>query len=138
MLQKEFESLTGQTVTSDMYEKYIDPMYMRCGDMDKHAFCALYKKHGENELVRCLMRTIDNLQVALRNRDGELNESMKEKEDIFDTLMECVKSGDMDMVKAYIIARMGYRWYLLVLLAKGMDLEPADRRKIYEMLKGGE
>ena len=138
MLQKEFESLTGQTVTSDMYDNYIDPMYMMCGDMDKREFCALYKEHGESELVRGLMRTIGNLQRTTGGMRKELDESMKEKESIFDTLMECVKSGDMDMVKAYIITKMGYRWYLLRLLEKGMAIEAADRKKIYEMLKGGE
>ena len=61
MLQKEFETLTGKTVTTEDYAA-IDRIYMAAYGMGKQEFCAAWRENDMRAIVDELTSNIDSLE----------------------------------------------------------------------------
>jgi len=125
MLHDEFYQLTNIQVEDDVYNQFIDPMYMSTG-MDKEPFCKDFKKHD-----------LLNSRVALELLDKihELQEKVykleKEKEETVDRLIK------MDDIQAdqLAIRLIGHEQVVYKKLADDYDLRDEDKCLIMRMIE---
>ncbi len=126
MQQKEFEMLTGKTVTAEEYEK-IENAYMALPDMDKHDFC---EKWAAGELTEIVYTLSESVKESLRK--------VEYKELVMKTvaysLLQTAQSTDDEDLKADIkldaIKLVGYGNVVKICLEKGYPLSEQDRRYI--------
>lgn len=76
MLQKEFETLTGKTVTTEEYTA-IDRIYMAAYGMDKQEFCTAWRENDMRAIVDELTKNID----ALEKKADRLAQNLKASEE---------------------------------------------------------
>lgn len=95
MLQKEFEKLTGLTVTAEEYER-IDAIYMAAGDINKDDFCEEWrdKKLGES-------RVIEELHSALNFARNGFESKKMAKELLKRGLKWNAEAGRFEEVQSY-------------------------------------
>lgn len=74
MLQKEFETLTGKTVTTEDYAA-IDRIYMAAYGMDKQEFCAAWRENDMRAIVDELTSNIDSLEKKADTLTQRLHEA---------------------------------------------------------------
>ena len=81
MLKKEFESLTGKTVSDEDFT-LINRIYMAAGEMDKATFCKNWKPELlENPIVAAMTVGTETWIKAQMNTAEELNKAKKECSD---------------------------------------------------------
>ncbi len=126
MQQKEFEMLTGKTVTAEEYEK-IENAYVALPDMDKYDFC---EKWAAGELTEIVCALSESVKESLRK--VELKESVMKT--VAYSLLQTAQSTDDEDLKADIkldaIKLVGYGNVVKICLEKGYPLSEQDRRYI--------
>lgn len=76
MLQKEFETLTGKTVTAEDYTA-IDRIYMAAYGMDKQEFCTAWRENDMRAIADELTKNIG----ALERKTDRLEQNLKASEE---------------------------------------------------------
>ena len=125
MLHNEFYQLTNLQVEDEVYNKFIDPMYMATG-MDKQPFCEDFKKHDllNSRVALELLDKIAELQAKVYKLD-------KEKEETVDRLIK------MDDIQAdqLAIRLIGHDQVVYKKLADDYELRDEDKCLIMRMIE---
>lgn len=87
MLQHEFEQLTGIKIDAEVYNQFIDPLYMAT-DMDKRPFCEDFKEHD-------LLNSSVAHEVNEKYYEAQksINQMKKERSGIVDFLLQLAEDN---------------------------------------------
>lgn len=123
MQQKEFEMLTGKTVTAEEYEK-IENAYMALPDMNKYDFCDKWAAGEFDEIVCALSESVKESLRKVEDRESVMKAAAY-------GLLQTAQLIDDEKLKADIkldaIKLVGYRNVIKIYLEKGYALSEQDR-----------
>ena len=125
MLQREFEALTGLSVTDTEFNRVINPMYMST-DLDKQVFCKEWKKHGlGNSLVaKAMSDRVNEQRMAIDSLKKELDSVVRF------LLSRCEPACDKQAIKI-----AGHKEVITIKMQQNYELTEDDRAFIIEMCR---
>ncbi len=94
MQQKEFEALTGITVT-DEERAWVEKAYMAAGNVDERKFCAEWPRLRDSEVFRSLVDRSEQLERQLggaRHEIGHFNKLITRQSGLLSEIRETVDS----------------------------------------------
>lgn len=132
MTQKEFETLTGMTVTAAEYSN-IERVYMADGNVDKRDFCNMWKSLSEPaqdymiEMAISKERIKNDAQVAITSL-------LKEKKNLLNVMFERTQTMSDPELRKECIKQMGKKEYIKRMLEEGRTLWADDKELIISLL----
>lgn len=124
MLHQEFEQLTSIKVEEQIFNEFINPLYMACS-MDKEPFCKDFKKH---DLLNSLVAYDINEEYHAAKK--KINKMNQERSAMVDFLI------DMDDPKcdAKAISMVGHQEVIRRKLEKDYELTDDDKQFLITIL----
>lgn len=132
MLQKEFETRLGKTVSTDFYQNVVEPAYMASTFQDKDVFVNAWNTPEHEDIIRILAKVAENnreVYAATLRLQDELSYFIA---DMAHLAFNGVSIGQELRKKAVEI--LGKREYLKHVISKGYDLEQYDREDLLNIL----
>ena len=133
MQQKEFEALTGKTVTAEEYAD-IERVYMAIDGMDKQEFCAAWNEQKFGYIVDELVKQVEDLRKWRDHWKEQMDEAEEKAEAAARMLLEKAEMyGDGDL-KTAAIDLVGLEQVVLIDVEEGYKLSNVERDYILENL----
>ena len=158
MLQQEFEERVGFTVTSDCYNKYIEPEY-NASKLEKDEWCKQWKKdHGIQRAYSWMAKRVEELEKSIKEMSqvfedniakqleierlraendiisNSLTERNKQLSDLNIFMIEQSNTYSSSELRAKAIELMGAKEYLRYKLANNLSLWEADRNMLIDII----
>lgn len=133
MQQKEFEALTGKTVTAEEYAD-IEKVYMAIDGMDKETFCAAWNEQKFGYIVDELVKEVENLRKWRDHWKAQMDEADEKAEAAARALLEKANQYDDGELKTAAIELVGLQQVVLIDVEEGYKLSGEERDYILENL----
>lgn len=156
MQQKEFERLTGASVSPEEYAG-IEKAYMAAGGVDKRTFCAEWRVIGGSETVKAMAGRSAVLEAQLdgaRREVERLNELVKRQTGIIGDMRTAADDLNKELrglaaeranlaivllengLEERAVSLLGCAYVVSVKCSAGLELTKEDRRYIAGVLQG--
>ena len=133
MQQKEFEALTGKTVTAEEYAD-IERVYMAVDGMDKQEFCAAWNEQKFGYIVDELVKQVEDLRKWRDHWKEQMDEAEEKAEAAARMLLKKAEMyGDGDL-KTAAIDLVGLEQVVLIDVEEGYKLSNVECDYILENL----
>ena len=136
MTREEFTQRTGMEVETMQYAA-IEQVYMYT-ELDKDAFCADYKKHGDSVIISHLVNELDKITYEA----GRAQASLKAYERLMKGVAEMlIRKAEEDMDEELYNAAIniiGVEECIKYKLINNLELDKQDKEYILKVLKDGE
>ena len=133
MQQKEFEALTGKTVTAEEYAE-IERVYMAVDGMDNQEFCAAWDEQKFGYIVDELVKQVEDLRKWRDHWKEQMDEAEEKAEAAARMLLKKAEMyGDGDL-KTAAIDLVGLEQVVLIDVEEGYKLSNVERDYILENL----
>lgn len=133
MQQKEFEALTGKTVSAEEYAD-IEKVYMAIDGMDKETFCAAWNEQKFGYIVDELVKQVEDLRKWRDHWKTQMDEADEKSEAAARMLLKKAETyGDGDL-KTAAIELVGLEQVVLIDVEENYKLSNAERSYILENL----
>lgn len=136
MTREEFTQRTGMEVETMQYAA-IEQVYMYT-ELDKDAFCADYKKHGDSVIISHLVNELDKITYEA----GRAQASLKAYERLMKGVAEMlIRKAEEDMDEELYNAAIniiGVEECIKYKLINNLEMDKQDKEYILKVLKDGE
>lgn len=131
MQQKEFEALTGKTVSAAEYAE-IEKVYMAADGMDKQEFCAAWKAGKMAYIVDELVRTAEGLRKWRNEYRQKLDDADDKDEAAALAMLEAAYKHEDEGLKAAAVKLVGIEMVTRLDVENGWPLSERERDYILE------
>jgi len=127
MLHDEFYQLTNIQVEDDVYNQFIDPMYMSTG-MDKEPFCKDLKKHGLQASTVAI-----ELTATCCEQHRTINKLEAERKELVLLLLKSAGQEDNELSRK-AIKMVGHKEVIRLKMLNGWGMNDSDKAFLMDLL----